>query len=250
MFTNLSMKFVIILKHFYSNVYLVKPLTSRESNSERYVVCKGFKYDEKNIKDLLAKMMKALDKIAHTGDQRTADSDFFADIFPSIQIPTSLARQITSFNVSLVCSQYKVINKMIEFIDGSNYHGDAYKDYRDRQIELSKHWIEKFFPDVTDKNKAIKDTMDMIELSEKDEDNSLALMLKGYADYVGPKTATSKAVPKVAPKANARAMARSTAKTTRSTKVAKTTKAAKAKPKTKTGAKSKAKASAKARTKK
>lgn len=216
MFTDLSLKFIIILKYFYSNVYIVKPLMSRESNSERYIVCKGFKYEEKDIKGLLSKMIDSLDKMGRTGESRTADSDFFADIFPDVEIPLTLARQITSYNISLICSQYKVINKMIEFIDGSNYHGDLYKDYRDRQIELTKYWIEKFFPDIPKKVDAIKDAQDLVAVSEKDDSNHLANMLKSYADYE-PKIAISTVTKKPAPKAKAGSKAKSKANMARAT---------------------------------
>ena len=38
---------------FYEEVYIIKPLLSRESNSEKYIVCKGFKKNERNIEILL-----------------------------------------------------------------------------------------------------------------------------------------------------------------------------------------------------
>jgi 23S rRNA U2552 (ribose-2'-O)-methylase RlmE/FtsJ len=43
MFTEPTMQMVYILCKYYTSVYIYKPLTSRPTNSEKYLVCKGFK---------------------------------------------------------------------------------------------------------------------------------------------------------------------------------------------------------------
>lgn len=43
MFTDVTMQLVYILAKYYTQVYIYKPLTSRPTNSEKYLVCKGFK---------------------------------------------------------------------------------------------------------------------------------------------------------------------------------------------------------------
>ncbi len=42
-FTNVMSKIVACLTCFYDKVYVIKPLTSRNINSEKYIVCRGFK---------------------------------------------------------------------------------------------------------------------------------------------------------------------------------------------------------------
>jgi 23S rRNA U2552 (ribose-2'-O)-methylase RlmE/FtsJ len=42
-YTEVTLKYLSILQIFYENVYIVKPLTSRSCNSEKYAVCIGFK---------------------------------------------------------------------------------------------------------------------------------------------------------------------------------------------------------------
>ena len=42
-FLNLTQEFIFLLYLFYDKVYIYKPYTSRLANSERYIVCKGFK---------------------------------------------------------------------------------------------------------------------------------------------------------------------------------------------------------------
>ena len=43
MFSQLSVEIALLLSSLYSEVYVSKPLTSRQANSERYLVCKGFR---------------------------------------------------------------------------------------------------------------------------------------------------------------------------------------------------------------
>jgi len=214
MFTELSYKFIVLLKHFYSKVYIMKPLMSRDIDSERYVVCKGF--DGSSSKSLISKLADSMDKIKQIADSSTADSHFIIDIFPSYEITFDLRQQITSMNISITNAQYKLLNKMIEFIDGSNYHGDLYRQYRERQIELSKYWLSTF-----EQNKDRKDAAKLIEQAEKEEMNHLAKMNKKYVktektdktDKTSSKAAPIKAEAKAAPsKKMSRTSARSRSK--------------------------------------
>jgi 23S rRNA U2552 (ribose-2'-O)-methylase RlmE/FtsJ len=45
-FTEASLDMLALLSSFYKKVYITKPNTSRAANSEKYVVCKGFLYNE------------------------------------------------------------------------------------------------------------------------------------------------------------------------------------------------------------
>lgn len=42
-YTNLTIQFIYLLGYFYDEVFITKPFTSRPANSEKYIVCKGFK---------------------------------------------------------------------------------------------------------------------------------------------------------------------------------------------------------------
>merc|ERR1711871_1235792 len=62
-FTISSLKMIYILSSFYQETYIWKPLFSRESNSEKYIVCKGFKYDQKKDKASLEEKISKLENI-------------------------------------------------------------------------------------------------------------------------------------------------------------------------------------------
>lgn len=57
-FEDSTVDILYLLSTFYEKIVLMKPYTSRYANSEKYVVCKNFKYD--NIEDLHKKFMNIL----------------------------------------------------------------------------------------------------------------------------------------------------------------------------------------------
>jgi 23S rRNA U2552 (ribose-2'-O)-methylase RlmE/FtsJ len=179
MFTKMSAKFIIILRHFYKKVDLIKPLTSRESNSERYIVCRDFKYNEKEISAILEKMMAVLDK--YNEYKKTVKTPFLIDLFPDIVVPDELMLNLLSVNIEISNQQYKVINKMIEYLEGSNFHGEMYVRYRDRQIRLTQYWIDIFLnKDMTKSREMARKILETSERKQKSEYNKLKNHLIGY----------------------------------------------------------------------
>lgn len=164
MFTKLSAKFIILLKYFYDEVYINKPLTSRSSNSERYLVCKNFKFNEKDITGLVKQMMDSLDVMT---DAYSRNIKFVTDIFPDISIPNKLSLDLITINTKIANQQFRVINKMITFINGSNYFGVQYGQYREKQITANKHWIDVFMNDNKEYNKASQKAVKLVNQSDK-----------------------------------------------------------------------------------
>ena len=64
-FTNVSAKFFCILNSLFDKIFLSKPLSSRESSSEKFIICIGFKYNDKdkNYTDIYKKMKNILGQI-------------------------------------------------------------------------------------------------------------------------------------------------------------------------------------------
>ena len=46
MFLKSTDDYIYLLSLFYNKVYIIKPQTSRLANSEKYIICKGFKFDQ------------------------------------------------------------------------------------------------------------------------------------------------------------------------------------------------------------
>ena len=45
---------------------------------------------------------------------------------------------------------FKAIGENVNFVNGQNYYGDKYQEYRDAQIEANNYWVETFMPDSKD----------------------------------------------------------------------------------------------------
>jgi len=147
-----TIKLLYILSSFYNETYIYKPYFSRMSDSERYVICKGFKYDPKKDSTLLNKRIKSLQKVL----EEMNTLRFLYDIYPDLIIPQSFKNKIKFININIANPQQIMINKIVKYIKENNYFGDNYHNYREEQIEATKWWVNIFYPpskNLFDKNK-------------------------------------------------------------------------------------------------
>lgn len=142
-FTIVSLKIIYLISSFYEESYICKPLFSRSSNSEKYLVCKGFKYDQVKDAKLLDKKIKNLEDILSsiTSDQ------YLQDIYPDLVLPDSYIEDFKFINIMIANDQQIMINKIITYIDGNNYYGDEYHTYKNKSIDATKWWNDTFFVD-------------------------------------------------------------------------------------------------------
>jgi 23S rRNA U2552 (ribose-2'-O)-methylase RlmE/FtsJ len=140
-FTELTVKMIEILRKFYTSVYITKPLLSRPSNSERYIVCMNFKKisNDKfnsylnNIYDIIAQSYVNTNK-------------YLVDIFPNYIIGSELDLIIKLSATQLSNAQHKQINEMISYINNGNYFGEDYRQYLLNRRNANDFWISIFFP--------------------------------------------------------------------------------------------------------
>ena len=100
-YTDISIKIISILTSVYTNVYITKPLTSRPSNSERYIICKNFKGIDNSV---LKKMEELLENI----NNNELNKMFLADILPDYKIDdkTKYVTNISSIILSNIYYEY------------------------------------------------------------------------------------------------------------------------------------------------
>lgn len=161
-FTNVSSKFISILLSFYNKVYIVKPLMSRSSNSEKYAVCMDFK-DPKDKN-------KRIEKLNNIIESMNKNNNNLVDIFPDFIIDDSLKATLINMNSEIANKQFQTINRMISFIDKHNYRGDEYVESRELQMRASDYWVQTFFPEKefeSTRNKMIKFTKDLLETNQE-----------------------------------------------------------------------------------
>lgn len=157
-FTETTIKFIIILLSFYTEVYCVKPLTSRRSNSEKYLVCMNFKYADSKEKDNFIKKLETILEEAHSRPK-----DFLVSLFPEYNIPEDLKTTIIKLNTSVANFQFIRINQIVDFINKQNYRGDLYQKRRQMQIDATKYWIDMFYPTNKDFDNKINEIADLTD---------------------------------------------------------------------------------------
>jgi 23S rRNA U2552 (ribose-2'-O)-methylase RlmE/FtsJ len=139
-FSDTSVKLMYILTQLYENVYATKPLTSRSSNSEKYLVCKGFKYSQSDAN--YGKMHKILSTILET--LHGSPKKNMIKIFDNFAYPTEFLKTIKNINQTIANEQLKTMGSMLRFIEAQNYYGDDYKTSREEQIKAANYWTSTF----------------------------------------------------------------------------------------------------------
>jgi hypothetical protein len=139
-FTDVSSKLLNVLASSFTSVTIVKPLTTRKSSSTKYVVCLGFKEDNKN------KIIKAVEEIIVGFETNLGKGRSLNDIFPSYKIPQEFRVALINANIEITNRQFQAINEIISFIEEQNFRGEEYIKHRAMQIAATKFWVNLVYP--------------------------------------------------------------------------------------------------------
>lgn len=147
-FTPITIKLIYILSSFYEETFVYKPFFSRATNSEKYIICKGFKgADNDKIKYLEDTLVKC------------KTDKFINEMFSKYIISDENLNMFKYINIQIANTQQIMINNLVVYIKSNNYFGDAYHNYREQQIKANKWWINTFFTDkLNEKNTLVKET--------------------------------------------------------------------------------------------
>ena len=139
-FTKSSAKLLYILTKLYNHVYMMKPIISKNQDSERYAICTGFKYEDKSpeYKSIYESLSKMHDALHKNPDKH------IVDIYEDFQLPKHFTKTLIYINKTIANKHQKQISLINDFIDSQNYHGDAFQTNRDMQIESSEYWISTY----------------------------------------------------------------------------------------------------------
>ena len=155
-FTLVTIKMIYLLTLYYEEVIIYKPYFSRNTISEKYVICKKFKYDQIKDKKFLN---NKLDKLEKTLEYMNT-TRFIVDIFPQFIPETNYLDVFKYINILVANTQQIIINKLVQYIKSNNYFGDDYHMYRENQILATKWWISTYFVESkVDFTKLVKDTI-------------------------------------------------------------------------------------------
>uniref|UniRef100_A0A6C0CPG4 Ribosomal RNA methyltransferase FtsJ domain-containing protein n=1 Tax=viral metagenome TaxID=1070528 RepID=A0A6C0CPG4_9ZZZZ len=133
-FLKSTVEFIYLLNCLYKKVYIIKPNTSRFANSEKYIMCKGFRFSNIDfIKNKLVSIIKVLYKI-----------DFNKYNIKSIlNIPLQhiYINQIQEINAILGNQQIETITNTIKLIE--NKKNDKILQYKNNNISKCIQWCVK-----------------------------------------------------------------------------------------------------------
>jgi 23S rRNA U2552 (ribose-2'-O)-methylase RlmE/FtsJ len=159
MYTDITIKMISILSSVYKEVYVTKPLTSRPSNSERYIVCKGFKGIDPQVLKLMEELLERI-------NSNESQGMFLSSLLPEYPIDTQTKYVTNVSSILMSNTQHESINKMITYINSGNYYGDQYHQYLEEQQKANDFWCATFYPlDISDMKSVQKSIGELMEKS-------------------------------------------------------------------------------------
>jgi 23S rRNA U2552 (ribose-2'-O)-methylase RlmE/FtsJ/DNA-directed RNA polymerase subunit E'/Rpb7 len=143
---DVTVQLLHLLGMYYDKLALIKPRTSRPANSEKYVVCTGFKTIPADQLDEQIKVL--MDKLHQwiTNETATKKKKYMSNLFPLIQKDqSSFVDNIVQFNKYNVELQMVKINEGLEIAMYEKYKDRAFMTkYDDNQREIGKEWCESY----------------------------------------------------------------------------------------------------------
>ncbi len=135
-FLKSSIDIIFMLSSLYSEVYITKPDTSRTANSERYIVCKGFKIDDSSyLFDKLYHMLIMLNN--------SQIDDLTIQSIIDVPLPYKFKISIAEVNSILGNQQIDNILTTMRFIENKERKGEKINIIRTGNIQKCVTWCIK-----------------------------------------------------------------------------------------------------------
>ena len=132
-----TLKMIYLVTSFYEESYIFKPLFSRPTTEDKYLICKNYKgRDDKKISNL-EKVYNSIIKL---------ENEYIFDIFNNLVLSKDYLDKFKFINIKISNLLQIMINDIIIYIKDNNYFGNKYHLFRDTQIEMTKQWITNFYP--------------------------------------------------------------------------------------------------------
>lgn len=145
-YTDVSIKMLSILSASYDETFMFKPYTSRPSNSERYMICKGFK-------GINSAVLTKLETLLNDMNTHELAGLYINNFLDNYNIPPEYAQAQNIASITLSTQQFISINKMLTFVRSNNFFGDEYHQYLKMQQDANDYWARTFYPvDESDLN--------------------------------------------------------------------------------------------------
>mgnify|MGYP001340264490 CR=1 FL=1 len=136
-YTNFTLKMINILHDCYKEVYICKPLFSRDYSNEKYLICKNLNMSDKDKNNLISKLEKILNDF---NKSNLVITDLISDKIYKIEE----IKDIVFINNNLSNNEHNNINKIIDYRNKKNYFGEEYNKFRNNQIKNTDWWFSTF----------------------------------------------------------------------------------------------------------
>ena len=130
-FHKMSIDMLYLLNCFYTTITITKPCTSRVANSEKYIVCENFKFED------TSGYFNTLYKIFSDYDLKSCNITSLI----KTDIPCIFINQVTEINYILGQSQIENINSTIDLINNNN--PDKLESIKKKNIAKCVEWCIK-----------------------------------------------------------------------------------------------------------
>lgn len=134
-FSKGTVDIIYLLNIFYKKVFITKPYTSRQANSEKYIVCIGFK---SKLKSVLLKKLRNILYIMETMDNET----IMTTSFLRIPLMKYVTKKIENINAILGQQQIDNIYRTINLINNVS-HRQCIEELKERNIYKCIAWCEE-----------------------------------------------------------------------------------------------------------
>lgn len=135
-FLRSTIELVYLLSSFYENVYISKPNTSRYANSEKYIICKKFKYEETT--EISTKFIA----IFHVLNRFDLETYKITSVL-NIPIQYYYIRQIEEMNAVLGQQQIENILQTIKIIEDVAWAKEHINQIKIQNIKKCVQWCVK-----------------------------------------------------------------------------------------------------------
>ena len=135
-FTETSIHLLYLLNLCYKNVYIYKPKTSRPTNSEKYIICKNFKLDDKKRNEILESLL--LPKLK---------KNLYMSFRLFDNIPDDFVENIKMINTILVSKQCEFLKYAIELCNNQDFSVEYelnINDLIEKRKDIFNKWAETY----------------------------------------------------------------------------------------------------------
>ena len=129
-----------LLSSIYKEMHIYKPKTSRPTNSEKYIICKGFLLDE-NQSNILSHKLSVLSTQIKKLNTKFCSFKLFQDK----DIPETFERCLKDVNESILKTQCDFLTKAVKLCNDPTFltnYENKLDDSIERRKETFKEWEE------------------------------------------------------------------------------------------------------------